>query len=241
MTIKTNLKHRIRNGETTVGASTPMTATKGRIEDILGSSDYTFLSTDSQHGPYDERLLVEFCETTADIGVPVMFRIKHTFHSYLVGNILDLGPSGVEVPQTETEHTAQEAIDYFYYPQVGKRSWGGAARANVSEHADRLDYAEYWNDFGVLWLQIESLSAVTRAKTLAKPGVDCLSWGPADLSFNREANPEHPLKTDDGCIQHVVKLLEGSDTKLCIRSYQPELRNKYLDMGATVLIEIPSV
>ena len=123
----------------------------------------------------------------------------------------------------------------------GWTRWGGAARANVGEHPDRLDYAGYWNDFGVLWLQIESLSAVTRARELAKPGVTCLSWGPADLSFNREANPEHPLKTDDDCIRHVVKLLEGSETKLCIRSYEPELRNKYLDMGATVLLERPSV
>ena len=187
------------------------------------------------------QVLVDFCDAAAQVGVPVVFRIKHTFHSYLVGNILDLGPSGIEVPQTETVETAQQALDYFYYPQVGIRSWGGLPRANVDEHPDRLDYAEYWNDFGVLWLQIESLSAVTRAKTFARPGVDCLSWGPADLSFNREANPEHPLKTDDDCIRHVVKLLEGSETKLCIRSYEPELRNKYLDMGATVLLERPSV
>jgi 2-keto-3-deoxy-L-rhamnonate aldolase RhmA len=82
---------------------------------------------------------------------------------------------------------------------------------------------------------------VTRAKTFANPGGVCPAWGPAELSFNREANPEHPLTTDDDCIRHVVKLLEGSETKLCIRSYEPELRNKYLDMGATVLLERPSV
>ncbi len=94
---------------------------------------------------------------------------------------------------------------------------------------------------GVLWFQIESLSAGTRAKSFALPRVDCLSLGPSDLSFNRETNPEHPLKTEDDCIEHVVKLLTDTDTKLCIRNYQSELRNKYLDMGVTVLIEIPSV
>ena len=88
-----------------------MTATKSQIEDIMGSSDYTFLSTDSQHGPFSEQLLIEFCDAAAQVGVPVVFRIKHTFHSYLVGNILDLGPSGIEVPQTEPAATAQEALD----------------------------------------------------------------------------------------------------------------------------------
>ena len=113
------------------------------------------------------------------------------------------------MPQTETQETAQQALDYFYYPQVGKRSWGGASRANVNDHPERLDYANYWNDFGVLWLQIESLSAVTRAKSLAKKGVDCLSWGPADLSFDREANQEHPLKTDDDSIRLSLNCWRG--------------------------------
>ncbi len=240
MTIKSNLKHRIRSGEITIGAATPITATKGRIEDIMGSSDYAYLMVDSQHSPFDERSLVELCEAADQVDVPVVFRIKHTRHSYLVGNILDLGPAGIEVPQTETEQTVQEALDYFYYPQLGKRSWGGPPTSWRSDYPDRIEYANFWNDYGVLWLQIESLSAITRAKTFARSGIDCLSWGPADLSFNREANPDHPLQTDDDCIRHVVKLLEGTDTRLCIRSYQPELRNKYLDMGATVLIEIPT-
>ena len=241
MTIKTNLKHRIRSGEITIGAAIPSTATKSRIEDVMSSSDYSYLSVDSQHSAYDERTLAELCENADQVGVPVVFRIKHTRHSYLVGSILDLGPAGVEIPQTETEETAQEALDYFYYPQVGKRSWGGPPISWRANYTDRIEYANFWNDYGVLWLQIESLSAITRAKTFARPGVDVLSWGPADPTFNREANPYHPLKTDDDCIEHVLKLLGETDTKLCIRSYKPELRNKYLDMGATVLIEIPSV
>ena len=122
-----------------------------------------------------------------------------------------------------------------------RRPGGGPPISWRANYTDRIEYANFWNDYGVLWLQIESLSAITRAKTFARPGVDVLSWGPADLTFNREANPYHPLKTDDDCIEHVLKLLGETETKLCIRSYKPELRNKYLDMGATVLIEIPSV
>jgi hypothetical protein len=63
----------------------------------------------------------------------------------------------------------------------------------------------------------------------------------ADLSFDREANTERPLKTNDDCIRHVVELLQWREMKLCIRSYEPELRSEYLDMGATVLLERPRV
>ena len=54
------------------------------------------------------------------------FRIKHTYHSYLIGNVLDLGqPAGIEVPQVEEPATVVEALKYFYYPQQGKRSSPG--------------------------------------------------------------------------------------------------------------------
>ena len=62
---------------------------------------------------------------------------------------------------------------------------------------------------------------------------------PADLLFDREANPEHLPKTNDDFIRHVVGLLRRSETKLCIRGYEPELRSDYLDTGATVLLERP--
>ena len=235
------LKERIRNDELVIGVSTPMNASLDRLKQVLEQDDYGFVSVDSQHGAFNEERLVEFCGKAADLGMPVHFRIKHTRHAYLIGNLLDLGPSIIEVPQVEKESTVAEAVDYFYYPHFGKRSWGGAARAQVSERPDRLDYAAWWNNHGVLWMQVESLRSVTGALKLAKPGVDCLSWGPADLSFDREAHPDHPLKTDDDCVAHVAKLLKNSPTQLCIRSYDPALRTRYRDMGATVLLERPKV
>ena len=234
-----SLKQRIHSGEVVIGVSVPIMATRSRLEEILSKDDYAFVSVDSQHSAFDEERLVEFCGMAAELDVHVQFRIKHTRHTYLIGNLLDLGPCGVEVPQVETEATVTEAVDYFYYPQQGIRSWGGAARRSIQERPDRLEYAAWWNDFGVLWMQIESINAATNARSLAKPGVDCLSWGPADLSFNREANPDHPFQTDDDCLRYVLQQLNGSDVKLCYRNYDPKLRSKYLDMGMTVLLEAP--
>ena len=234
-----NLKERIRKGEQIVGVSAPLSATKSRLEDIFSKDSYDYVSTDSQHSPFNEETLVQFCDTANELGMPVHFRMKHTRHSYLVGNMLDLGPSIIEVPQVEEVATVEESLHYFYYRQQGGRSWGGGARVAVADHPERLDYAAWWNNHGVLWMQVESLRSVAGARELARPGVDCLSWGPADLSFDRERHPEHPLKTDDDCVRHVLELLKGSDTRLCVRSYDPGLRNKYRDMGVTVLLERP--
>ena len=95
------------------------------------------------------------------------------------------------------------------------------------------------DSYGILCLQMETIDAVTNARQLAKPGVDCLTWGPADLSFSLEAHPGHPFKTVDDCVQHVLKQLDGTDAKVSFRSYSPDQRNKYIDMGVTVLMERP--
>lgn len=234
-----SLKERIRRGDIVIGVSAPVNASRGQLEEILGKDSYDFLAVDSQHSPYNEERLVAFCGLAAELGVPVQFRIKHTRHAYLIGNILDLGPLGIEVPIVEDEATVDEAIDAFYYPQKGKRSWGGAARYGIEGREERLVYADWWNRTGVLCIQMETVRAVTNARRLAKPGVDCLTWGPSDLTFDLEAHPEHPFKSVDDCVRHALRQLEGMEAKISFRSYSPENRSKYIDMGVTVLMESP--
>jgi 2-keto-3-deoxy-L-rhamnonate aldolase RhmA len=236
-----NLKERIRSGQTTIGVQVPYNATKSQIEDIYGKDDqYNYISVDSQHNPLNETDLVAVSQAAQDLSIPVHFRIKNTYYTWQIGNWLDLGPSLIEVPQTETEATAQEAVDYFYYRQFGRRSWGGAPRVGIAENPERLDYAEFWNNYGVLMLQVESIQAICNIPRLIRPGVDLISWGPADLTFDREANTNHPLSvSDDACVEYAAKVLEGTDTKLMIRNYDWTLRDKYIEMGATVLLESP--
>ena len=234
-----SLKQRIRGGDIVIGVSAPLNTNKSQLEDILGKDSYDFLALDSQHSPYNEEKLVDYCGLAAELGIPVQFRIKHTRHAYLIGNILDLGPLGIEVPIVEDEATVDEAIEAFYYPQVGKRSWGGGARYGIEGRDERLEYADWWNRTGILCIQMETIRAVTNVRKLAKPGVDCLTWGPNDLTFDIEAHPEHPFRSVDDCVRHALKQLQGADAKISFRSYSPDQRNKYIDMGVTVLMESP--
>ena len=236
---KDPLKQRIRRGEIIIGVSASLDSDRGQLEDILSKDTYDFISLDSQHSPYNEEKLVTFCSIAEDLGMPVQFRIKNTHHAYLIGNILDLGPMAIEVPLVEDEAIVDEALDAFYYPQVGKRSWGGAARHGISGREDRLEYANWWNNNGILCLQIESLAAVKDAAQLAKAGVDCLTWGPADLSFDLEAHPEHPFQTVDDCLVNVLKQLEDTEVKVSFRNGTPDQRDKYREMGVTVFMERP--
>lgn len=235
-----NLKQRIGAGEEIIGANVGMTHSVDQLRKVVESGEFDFLWVDGQHSAFSEDRLVEFCDKADSLDADVMFRIKHTCHSYLVGNLLDLGPTGIEVPQVETESTVDEAVDFFYYPQQGMRSWGGGARRKVDEVGDdRLRYAAWWNNYGVLMIQLESIPAVTAAHKLARAGVDCLSFGPNDLMYSIEAHPNHPFRTVDDCVRHVVDQLRDSRTMVCFRNYDPAVRQKYVDMGVTVFLESP--
>ena len=132
------LKEKYRAGKQILGVGVSPSTPRDKLEATLDADDYDFVSIDSQHAPLHEERIVDFCGIAEEIGIFVQFRIKHTRHSYLVGNYLDLGPCGIEVPQTETGGTAEEAIHYFYYPPAGGRSFGGGARHNLAEFATTI-------------------------------------------------------------------------------------------------------
>ncbi|MBC8234882.1 hypothetical protein H8E77_35500 [bacterium] len=211
---KDSLKQRIHRGEIIKIASTSMGVEKSQLEDILSKDDYDLVGVDSQHSACNEEKLVTFCAMAGELDIPVQLRIKHTRHAYLIGNYLDLGPLAIVVPQVEEESTVLEAINAFYYPPIGKRSWGGAARYGIKERSDRLEYAQWWNNNGILILQLESVNAITNVKKLAKPGVDMLVFGAMDLSFSLESYPDYPLRTVEDCIRHVQKQMEGTQVKV---------------------------
>ena len=241
MSNEPNLKQRIKNGLLTIGVQVPWNATKTQIEDIWSRDDeYNYISVDSQHNPLHEPQLQSLCVSAQKLSIPVHFRIKHTYYTFQIGNFLDLGPSIIEVPQTETEHTAQEAVDYFYYSPFGKRSAGGQTRVGISEQSDEDNYLPWWNDYGVLMLQVESVQAIVNIPKLHREGVDCISWGPADLAIDRSKHPHHPIaESDDAAVDYASKVCKDSGVKLMIRNYDWKLRQKYIGMGVSVLLERP--
>ena len=159
-----NLKERIRRGDIVIGVGIPIGSTKSQFEDILGKDDYGFATCDSQHSPFSEHMLVDHCNIADEVGIPVHFRIKHTQFAFLVGNIADLGPAFIEIPLVEEQSTVRDATDWFYFPPEGRRSWVGGSRWGAELDLDRPGYAKWWNESGILCLQIESLRAIENVK-----------------------------------------------------------------------------
>jgi 4-hydroxy-2-oxoheptanedioate aldolase len=210
-----SLKQRIHSKETIkIAGGVSFGCTHDEMEAVLSQDDYDLIGTDHQHAAANEDKLVEFCAMADEFGIGVQLRIKHTRHAYLIGNLLDLGPLAIVVPQVEKIETVDEAIDAFYYPQTGKRSWGPSSGYGIKRGMERLEYAEWWNNTGILILQIESVDAVINVRKLAKSGVDMVTFGENDLNFSIESYPSSPFANLQECIAHVQAQLADTHVKV---------------------------
>lgn len=210
-----SLKQRIHNKEAIrIASGVPFGCTREEMEAVLSGGDYDLISTDHQHDAANEDKLVEYCAMASEFEVGVQLRIKHTRQTYLIGNLLDLGPLAIVVPQVETVETVDEAIAAFYYPQMGKRSWGPSGGYGIKRGLDRIGYANWWNNTGVLILQIESVDAVINVRKFAKPGVDMVTFGENDLNFSIESYPSSPFQNLQECVAHVRTQLADTHVKV---------------------------
>jgi 2-keto-3-deoxy-L-rhamnonate aldolase RhmA len=239
MSQKKTLRQRIKAGEVLVALRGSLTTTKDELADIWSTGRYDYIWIDGQHTPFTERQLVDYCIAAEELDIDVQLRIPHTRHAYLVGRFLDFGPSAVLVPEVMEPETVDDAIAYAYYGPIGRRSWGGEFRRGLQTvGSDRLAYAAWWNEYVILAIQVESVEAVTNIRKLAKPGVNVVTFGPNDLSFNIDDHPEYPLQNVDDCMRNVAAQLADTDIRLAMgTTTKPEERDKYMEIGITLFQE----
>ena len=232
------LRQRIQAGEVLVALRGSLTTSKNELADIWATGRYDYIWIDGQHSAFSEQQLVDYCTAAEELDIDVQLRLPHTRAAHLAGRYLDLGPSAILVPEIMEEATVDDLIAYAYYPQKGRRSWGGSARRGIRRGLDRLTYAAWWNDYVIVSIQVESVEAVTNIKKLAKPGISVVTFGPNDLSFSLEGHPSYPLQTVDDCMRNVATQLQGTGIRLAMGTVsKPSERDKYLELGITLFQE----
>ena len=238
-----SVKQKIKDGDIVVALRPSITISKADFERALTKGTYDLVYIDGQHTPFSDDQLVAISAIAEEAGLPVQFRIPHTRNTYLIGRYLDMGLSGILVPEVEEPGPAEEAVAFAYYPPIGKRSWGGAARFGQVQNGKRLsqpEYVEFWNNHVIVAVQIESIKAVESAASLAVPGIDYLAWGPNDLGLDLKRNPDYRLKTTDECTQYVWEQVKDKGIKMGMAILtEPEEREKYVKMGMTMFQEAP--
>ncbi len=238
MSNQSNLRARIAAGEELVMLRGDIRWSAEQLTAAWASGTYDFIWLDSQHSPYSDDHLVSFTAAAEQLGIAVQLRIQHTRDAHRVGRFYDLGVTGALVPEVMLAETVQDALDFAYYGPIGRRSWGGANRLGLRNHAApaaRRAYANWWNETVLLSIQIESVETVTNIARLVKPGITHVTWGPNDLEFSLERHATQTLNSVEACMQHVAEQLEGAGIGISMGTATlPDERQKYRALGVTI-------
>jgi 2-keto-3-deoxy-L-rhamnonate aldolase RhmA len=204
-------KRKLQAGGPLIGGT--IRATDPRTYCAMANAGYDFTWVEKQHEATDWEQVARMWRTCPDAAAAPGVRVAYADERE-IQHATDTGALVVVVPTIDSVEEAQEAIDWTYFPPLGRRSSGGGQGPSEMWNEVPGGYRETWNDNVVLVLMIETLQGVEAARDIAKlPGVDALFAASGDLgnfSGYAEGDPEY-----EALISEVLAAAEEAGIAAC--------------------------
>ena len=195
-------------------------------------SGFEWIFIDLEHSVMsvkDAQLIMQAAssETQCLVRVPTIDKVW-------IKQVLDIGPSGIIIPQVKNADEVAEVVRLCKYPPEGSRSVGIARAQGYGEKFQ--EYIGSANENTAIIIQIEHVDAVENIEEIVKvSGIDCLFIGPYDLSTSMGKTG---LTTDpdvQNAISKVKKFAERANIPLGIFGSTTEAVLPYIQGGYTLI------
>ncbi|SVA39757.1 uncharacterized protein METZ01_LOCUS92611 [marine metagenome] len=177
-TIWNPAKRKLLDGGPMIGGT--VRATDPRTYCTMAAAGYDFIWVEMQHEAISWEQVARFwrtCPGPAAPGVRVAYADERE-----IQHATDMGAAVIVVPTVDSVEEARAAVDWTYFPPIGRRSSGGGQGPSEIWNDVPGGYRQTWNDNVVLFLMIETLEGVESAREIAKiPGVTGLFAASGDL------------------------------------------------------------
>jgi 4-hydroxy-2-oxoheptanedioate aldolase len=176
--------------------------------EIMGHGGFDFVIIDLEHGPNSVQTAQNLLRA-AEVGdiMPIV-RVKEDNYS-VIGEVLDIGVGGIQVPQINNARIAKAVIRQCKFAPLGMRGVCRFVRAADYSSMDRFQYFKESNETVVI-LQLEGKEAVEGIDGILEvTGIDVIFIGPYDLSqsLGVPGEIEHP-KVDEKMKEIVEKSVQ---------------------------------
>ena len=188
-----SLKQRLRNGEQVLGTMVATFASPD-IGKILKGCGFDFFIIDCEHGSFTTREVANIIAVARGAQISALVRIPEMRREHAL-KFMEMGASGLLLPNTETAEQARMLVDCAKYAPLGHR---GVSLSRPHTDFARVSGAEYMpraNDETLLMCQIESRRGVENIEAiLAVEGIDVGFIGPNDMTqdYGILGQFEHP-------------------------------------------------
>ncbi len=170
-------RSRLLGGETLIG--TMVTLPTAATAEILADAGFDWLFIDGEHSPLEPPEILSILQAVGDriacvVRVPAADEVQ-------IKKVLDLGASGIIVPQVNTADQAADVVRFSRYAPLGQR---GVGLARAHGYGARFrEYLDAANETVAVIVQAEHRTAVENIDSIVRvEGVDAIQLGPYDLS-----------------------------------------------------------
>jgi 2-dehydro-3-deoxyglucarate aldolase len=225
-----SFRSRLVSGETLIGAM--VTLPTAATAEILVDVGFDWLFIDGEHGPLETGDILSILQAVGH-RVPCVVRVP-AGEEVPIKKVLDLGASGIIVPQVNTAEQARDVVRYARYAPEGDR---GVGLARAHGYGMRFqEYLESANDQVAVIVQAEHARAVENIDAITRvPGVDAVQLGPYDLSasLGKMGLIDDPVVT--GAIDRITAACQSVGMAMGQFGVTAEAVQPYMDKGYTLI------
>ena len=179
---KNNLKTRLRQGEHILGTMISV-VDNPEIAKILKVCGYDFFIVDCEHGSFNFASVAKILAMARECGIAGLVRVPEVRREVVL-KFMEMGASGLLLPNTDTPEQARALVEYAKYLPLGKRGVSMLnAHTGYEKVEDPIQYMRDTNADTILMAQVESpLSVKNIDAILDVDGIDAALIGPHDLT-----------------------------------------------------------
>ncbi len=196
-----NFRNKIRKG---VVFGPFSKSTDPAIIESAGYAGFDFIILDLEHGPNSTENLQNLIRAAQVTGMLPIVRVKEKVPS-LIGEVLDIGAGGIQVPQISNAGDVREVIKLARFAPEGMRGICCFVRAAGYSSVEKEKYFKEANNTLII-IQLEGEEAINNIdEILDVEGFDIIFIGPYDLSqsLGVPGEVDHPLVVEK--MEQIIK------------------------------------
>ncbi len=229
--MKSDFRSRLEAGDKLFG--TMVTLTSPAVAEVLADVGFDWLFVDGEHGPFETADLHATLQAVGDrsaciVRVPAAGEVP-------IKKSLDLGATGIIVPQVNTAEQAAQVVAWSRYAPDGTR---GVGLARAHGYGLRFnEYLEVANDQVTVVVQAEHAQAVENIEAIVQvAGIDAVLIGPYDLaaSLGKMGQVNDPQVVE--AIDHVTTTCLDAGIPLGMFGVTSDAVKPYIEKGFTLIV-----
>lgn len=200
--------------------------------EMAGHAGFDFVVIDNEHGPAALETTEHMIRAARCAGIVPIVRVSNANQQEIL-RTLDVGASGVQVPQVNTVEQAQLVASAAKYPPLGSRGVAFSTRAAGYGFFAGNPHVETSNAQTVVITHIETVEAVAALDGMLEvDGIDVIFIGPTDLSVSMgyPGNPGHPVV--QATIADCIKRIGAAGRVAGLMVATPDEFHAFADLGA---------